>query len=367
MPCAGGGVNAPGTGVTRDLHVRRMLLWPWLKRLRCSDIQRLSRINWDNVAPSHSIHVRPNRLSIQLGPGGCIGPAELSTNVPYPAIDSLSDTDSLLDEDFSGSHHWVEVNAAIVLQARNLTLGWKRVIPTLSYKMIMDAGFHLVTGWCEFAYMPFIYEVVRQMLSGTMPWSNLSAPVWLLGELHSWLRPVGNWKQYAVEYLPRKIRYTIPSFDNVTQWLAQSSDPHVQAKPAWISRGNWNGVLSVAWSPDVRAGRRPWGDDGTLSPPWSLRGDISESESDPFLSPRSVTGDTPRFIWCHPPHTTGGLSDNFDRNLREMLQLAKFELLTQSVGDATREQYVQCWRKWAQYSACMNMSPLVEHPEHWVG
>ena len=350
--------NTPGVGVMRGLHIQRMLLWPWNTRRRCDDVQRLSRINWNNVVPSHSIQIRPSRLSLQLGPGGCIGPADLFLQTPYPGIDSLPDTDSLPDEDFTGNHPWGEVNSALVIQPRNLTLGWRRVIPRISYKMVMEDGVNFLTGWYSFASQPFIYELVRRMIRGTLEWSHLAAPTWLLEEIHLWLRPVGNWKQLAVEHLPRKEMLLTPSFDNLTTWLAQSPDAHLRAKLEWICKGRWNGVLSVSWPHDVRLGRRPRDDDdGTLSPPWSIADGLSESESNMSLTPRSPSGDNARFVWRHPPHTTGGLSDAFDKNLHEMLQLAKFDLLTQSVSNKTREQYVQCWRKWAQYSARMNTSP----------
>ena len=357
LPDTASGSNTPGTGVTRGLHVQRMLLWPWHKRRRCADVQRLSRLNWDNVTPSHSLGIRPARLSLQLGPGGCIGPADMSISTPYPGVDSLSDTDSLPDEDFTGNHPWDEVNAALVIQARNLTLGWRRVIPFLSYKMVMDAGFYLSTGWYDFASQPFVYEIVRRMLERTLPWSHLAAPWWLLEEIHLWLRPVGNWKQFAVDNLPRKDILLTPSFDHLTVWLVQSTDAHVRAKLAWICKGKWNGVLSVSWSPDVRNGRRPWDDDGTLSPPWSRMDTESELDSVYSSSPRSSAGQIPAFTWRHPPNTTGGLSAQFDKKLHDMLQLTKFDLLTQSVGAKTKEQYVQCWKKWAHYCTCVNTSP----------
>ena len=42
------------------------------------------------------------------------------------------------------------------------------------------------------------------------------------------------------------------------------------------------------------------------------------------------------------------------------MQLAKFDLLTQSACDAKREQYLKCRKKWARFAAFLKQSPWIE-------
>ena len=96
-------------------------------------------------------------------------------------------------------------------------------------------------------------------------------------------------------------------------------------------------------------GRLPWGDTGTMAyPPSLVSSESAGSGLEGMQSPRAL------------PFTTGGFPRTFDRRLHDMLQLAKFELLTQSVGDATRGQYLNCWKKWAQFAARMNQAPCLD-------
>ena len=46
-----------------------------------------------------------------------------------------------------------------------------------------------------------------------------------------------------------------------------------------------------------------------------------------------------------------------------MSEHEKFDLLTSSVTVATRNQYMYCWRRWAQFSACSVVSPWIQTPQ----
>ena len=81
-------------------------------------------------------------------------------------------------------------------------MGWRKGWPRLSYKMIPHAGLRFVTGAYELATLPLIYEVVRQMVAGSLDCGHLDAPDWSMGEIYSRLRPSGNWNQSPL--LPTK-------------------------------------------------------------------------------------------------------------------------------------------------------------------
>ena len=300
---------------------------------------------------------------MQLGPGGCVGLADITSSSIYPAIDSLSDSDSIPDDEFSSNHTWGPVNSSLVSQAYRLTDGWRREQPRLSYKMITQAGLWFATGMYEFAQLPFVYEIVRQMLNGSLSDAHLPAPDWLLEEWFYWFCPNITWRNSYQSFYKHSVHHLgskdgVVTFNDVTNRFRSSNDPHLQSKLWWISTGRWTGVPSMAWSPDIRVGRLPWEDDGTMYVPGSVAS-VSSSEDDlaNLNSPRAP------FVWRHPPFTNGGLSRTFDRRLHKMLQLAKFELLTQSIGDTTRDQYLKCWAKWAQFAACMDASPWLQHSQ----
>ena len=58
---------------------------------------------------------------------------------------------------------------------------------------------------------------------------------------------------------------------------------------------------------------------------------------------------------------TGGMSSEFDRRIPNMLENEKFNLLTSSATEATRDQYMYCWRRWAQFIACSGLSPWIQN------
>ena len=99
----------------------------------------------------------------------------------------------------------------------------------------------------------------------------------------------------------------------------------------WILMREGFRVSRFAWAEDAMCGRSQWDYDGTQYQHASI--------------PRS--------------YTAGGMSSEFGRRTALIIEHEKFTLLTSGIGDKTREQYMTCWRRWAQYSACMCLSPLV--------
>ena len=77
----------------------------------------------------------------------------------------MSYTDSIHDEDFSAKNTWGPVSQGIVHQVDQLAMGWKKVRPRLSYKMVSLAVLWFMTGAYEFAAIPFIYEPIRRMVN----------------------------------------------------------------------------------------------------------------------------------------------------------------------------------------------------------
>ena len=339
LPIASSSNSPQRTGSTRPAHVSRMLRWPWRSRLQCQDVIQLSRVIWFNVEPSFNLD--RHRRSVQLGPGGCIGLAETKLTTDYPMSDALSDSDSIPDADFSANHTWGPVNRSLVQHAYAVTEGWRNTYPVLSYKMITRPGVMFNTGMYEFAELPFVYEVARRMLANSLVGSHLEAPDWLLEELFFWFCPNITWRNSHTSFYKHSCHLGSVngrvSFDDIAQRFAQTTDTHLLAKLAWIRKGRWNGVPAISWSPDVRVVRAPWNDDDyTVAASMSIE---SISSADTLMG----NLDSPRapFVWRHPPFTNGGISSTFDRNLYEMRQLAKFELLTQSIGDSTRDQYLK--------------------------
>ena len=45
-----------------------------------------------------------------------------------------------------------------------------------------------------------------------------------------------------------------------------------------------------------------------------------------------------------------------------VLEQEKFTLLTASVSDITRDQYIRCWRRWTRFCACMGVSHWLDSP-----
>ena len=175
-----------------------------------------------------------------------------------------------------------------------------------------------MAGAHEFDMLPYLYELVRRMIHGTLDFAHLGTPEWLIEELYSWLRPSGRWRRTPL--LPPRFVGGVLTFVDLTLFLLSTDDVHVRAKVSWLLKCRWGGALAISWSPDVRVGRFPWDDTGAISAPGIM------VDSDPDTSPTSSLSSQHVL-----PFTTGGLSHTFDRRAHEMLHLAKFELLTQSV------------------------------------
>ena len=113
----------------------------------------------------------------------------------------------------------------------------------------------------------------------------------------------------------------------------------------WIRNGKWSGVRSIQWGVGQRTGHFDWDDDNTTIGPGY--------ESDG--STLSVI-DRPVVLLRHP-FRTGSMNDLFNDQIQDMLQLEKFNLLTQGVTERTRTQYLSCWKRWGQYCSCLGISP----------
>ena len=77
-----------------------------------------------------------------------------------------------------------------------------------------------------------------------------------------YLRPSGHWLRNPLR--SPHIIFDVLSVDDITAFLATPPNAHLQAKLGWVLKCRWNGVMAIAWSPDVRGGRLPWGDTGDL-------------------------------------------------------------------------------------------------------
>ena len=116
-----------------------------------------------------------------------------------------------------------------------------------------------------------------------------------------------------------------------------------------ISR-TWPVVLPLQWLPDRQSGRMDWGpDNATLEPPDVDVGDSSESSCESSPSSRAA------LLYRH--FFTGGMSTKFDATIRDMLHLARFNLLTHGVCVRTREQYTYCSERMGQFRSCLDVSP----------
>ena len=80
------------------------------------------------------------------------------------------------------------------------------------------------------------------------------------------------------------------------------------------------------------------------------------SEYDPETTPTS-SSDSSNFFLAERRFRTGALNDIFKDQIHDMLQLEKFNLLTQGVSERTRTQYLSCWKRWDRYCSCLGISP----------
>ena len=103
--------------------------------------------------------------------------------------------------------------------------------------------------------------------------------------------------------------------------ILSCSDAHVIAFFDWILAGKGFRSTTFSYTPEARAGRFFW-----------------EPEGATYWSGISVSS-----------YHTGGMASEFDRRMQLMLDHEKFTLLTASVSDITRDQYVRRWRRWARF------------------
>ena len=68
----------------------------------------------------------------------------------------------------------------------------------------------------------------------------------------------------------------------------------------------------------------------------------------------SATGYAPAL-----PFPTGGIASEFYRLIEATQEQSRFEMLTARIAERAREQYVVCWRRWAQVRACLGVSPWI--------
>ena len=122
------------------------------------------------------------------------------------------------------------------------------------------------------------------------------------------------------------------SFADCRRAILTCADPHCRAFYTWALEGGGHRISRLAWSVGASAGRSHWDSDRTTF--------------NSGTSPRSFT--------------TGGISTEFDRRIANMLENEKFILLTSSVTVVAKDQYMCCWRRWAQFSACSGLSPWIQ-------
>ena len=135
------------------------------------------------------------------------------------------------------------------------------------------------------------------------------------------------------------------TFDDLPDDIFALNDSHVGRLLRWIHSGHWNGVLPTRWKADQQTGHFSWDDDNA-----TVGGGY---ESDHSLSSlRNAGSPTPL-----PPFHTGSANDMFNDQIKDMLQLGKFNLLTQGIADRTRVQYLACWKRWGQYCNCLDIAP----------
>ena len=111
--------------------------------------------------------------------------------------------------------------------------------------------------------------------------------------------------------------------------LLSCTDIHAAEYLQWVLKGGGYRITKPSWTREALTGRFQWDYDHTT-----------------FWSGSSVSS-----------HHTGGMATEFDRRIGLMLEQEKFTLLTSSVTDVTRQQYMKCWQRWARFCACMDVSP----------
>ena len=65
------------------------------------------------------------------------------------------------------------VNMNMARHSPNLTMGWGKEGPRLSYKVAPQSGIWSINGAYEFAMLPVVYEIARCMVAGSLSFDIL--------------------------------------------------------------------------------------------------------------------------------------------------------------------------------------------------
>ena len=175
--------------------------------------------------------------------------------------------------------------------------------------------------------------------------SNLQAPVWLVNRVYQIIYPTH-----------ARLGDLYSAFDDLSGEMMAVSDVHVANLLQWIMDGRWAGILRIRWTIDQRTGHYEWEDAMTIANPETDSHYSSSSEYDPETTPTS-SSDHSIFFLVGRRFRTGALNDIPNDQIHDMLQLGKFNLLTQGVTERTRTQYLSCWKRWDQYCSCLGIPP----------
>ena len=310
-------------------HARSRLTWE--ERRKTTQVKSLATAKWPNVDTGEGWH-RPNRVSLQLGPHGSVGEIAIKEFDRYPGSSALAVDNSLDDEDFAANFTWLSCHGDRYSTSELTThLGydqWACKYPLFACKRVWYAERAFNTGAYGFHFEPYIRELLRLIHRRKLPTDHLFPPAWFVGAIGELLCRrkgcPGGWGGMCSRQGIGRI-----TFQEIIQALLRRIDPHTRPKIDWILGGGGCRVSLFAWSLGAQTGRFPWGRAGA----------------------QYNHGDTPR------TYTTGGMASEFDRRIALMLEHEKFLLLTSGVGDKTRSHYMTYWRRWAQVSACMGLSP----------
>ena len=307
------------TGVRARHQIQRSRVAKRLARIKFNR-RALNRIVWPNTArPSFS-------RSLDLGPSGCIGRVAFHRGDRYPGASALSVHSDVEDEDYTGNITWILPrtntgdHGAMVAYAWDGN--WRIESFTFPYKRVWNAYRYFNQGYCNFAFLPFVRELIRLIMQNRLDFKHLFAPVWLVDEVGNL---VCRQPPCPCHTCPR-IGSSLPNaltFIQLREILLSCVDVHASEYLQWLLQGRGHRVTKPSWTYEAITGRFQWDEDHTTY--WS--GSSASS------------------------HRTGGMATEFDRRIGVMLEQEKFTLLTSSVTDVTREQYMSCWRRWTLYCA----------------
>ena len=315
----------------------------WRQRILQSDFKDFDRIKWANV-------LSPRRRSLELGPGGIIGVPAKRAYDHYPGADAVSDAHSIDNEDFTGNFTWPNDHGQRYSSADlHVFIGndrWAPTYPSFSYKKLWYAERAFNTGLYGFHFEGYFYEAILLSYQGVLDYTHLEAPDWLQKAVFGLIcvndlcpsRDIAAIHTHAQGFL---------TIDNILEALCLCNDSHIIELREWILGGSGYRIARQAWTHEARTGRFTWDRDAT---------EYQQADTPRSMSANSMTSVT---FGTERSYTTGGHANEFDRRVAMILGNEKFQLLTTSICVKTRDQYLACWRCWAQYSACMGLSPWI--------